>query len=108
MVIAYPGEEWIIKLGHITRTNHAGNRKQAEEGALQQIVEDTKELLEKAKLLIPLLQKGAVCSGDCEPIVEEEPFKSQVVSYQLPDGKWFSIATSGFFGVKLVCKRKGE
>lgn len=105
MVVDSKGGEWIIKLGLITRTNQAGTRKQAEEGALQQLLEDTKALMEKAKELIPLLQKGAVCSGECEPQVQDELPDPQVVSYQLNDGKWFSIATSGAFGMKLVCKR---
>ncbi len=105
MVIECPGSEWIIKLGPISRTNHAGDRAQAEEGALQQVLEDAKEIMEKARPLIPLLQKGAVCAGDCTPEVKEEDPEPQVVSYRLPDGKWFSIATSKVFGVKLECKK---
>lgn len=26
-------------------------------------------------------------------------------SPQLPDGKWFSVASSGIFGYRLVCKK---
>ena len=105
MVISSSESEWVLKLGPISRTNHAGSRKQAEEGALQQVVEDAKNLLELAKPMIPLLLKGALCAGDCEPKVIEEQANPQVVSYQLPDGKWFSIATSKVFGVKLECKK---
>jgi len=37
------------------------------------VLDDAKEILEKAKVLVPLLQKGAVCAGGtCEPKVEEE------------------------------------
>lgn len=105
MVIPGSGSEWIIKLGPITRTNQAANKEQAEEGVLQKISEDVKKLQELAKSLIPLLKEGAVCSGGGEPTEKEDGPEPQVVSYQLLDGKWFSIANSGFFGVKLVCKK---
>lgn len=104
MVIS--GEEWIIKLGPIERTNEAATKEKAEEGALQKIFEDVKKLQELAKPLIPLLKEGAVCPGGGEPVVKEDGPEPQVVSYQLLDGKWFSIATSGSFGVKLVCKKR--
>ena len=105
MVINYPGEDWIIKLGPISRTNQAGTRKLAEEGVTQKIGEAVKEIMEKAKPLILLLQKDAVCAGECEPVVKEDGPEITVVSYQLDKGDWLSIASSGFFGVKLSCKK---
>ena len=105
MVISSPGEEWIIKLGPISRTNQAGSRAQAEEGASQKVDEDAKAIMEKARELVPLFLKGAVCAGDCTPQVKEDMPELTVVSYQLDDGKWFSIASSGFFGMKLTCKK---
>ena len=105
MIVDKSGE-WIVKLGPISRTNQAVTRKQAEEGAVQQILEDTKALMVKAKELVPLLLKGSLCvGGECTPEPEEELAAPQVVSYQLNDGKFFSIASSGFFGLKLVCQR---
>ncbi|MBI2267026.1 MAG: hypothetical protein HYU64_18000 [Armatimonadetes bacterium] len=109
MVISCPGSEWIIRLGPIERTNHAGSRIQAKEGALRQVLDDAKEIMEGARPLIPLLQKGAVCTNGCgEPALREEGPDPQVVCYELPDGKWFAIAASQAFGVKLECKKKGE
>lgn len=104
MVIDSANGEWVMKLGPITRTNHAGTREQAEEGALRQLQDAVTEIMEKAKPLIPLLQVGAICPGQCTPKVLDEFPKPLVVSYQLNDGKWFSIADSGNFGVKLGCK----
>lgn len=99
MIIGDP--DWIIKLGPITRTNHASTKKQSEEGVVLQVKEDVKVIMEIARPLIPLLAKGVTCTtGD--PIVKEEVPVSEVISYQLPDGKWFSIATSKVFGVKLT------
>jgi hypothetical protein len=94
--------DWIIKLGPITRTNHAGNRVQAEEGAVLQVKDDVKVIMDTARPLIPLLSKGVILAGGAEPVVKEEVPVPEVVSYELPDGKWFSIATSKVFGVKLV------
>ena len=96
--------DWIIKLGPITRTNHAGTKKQAEEGAVLQVREDVKAIMEIAKPLIPLLMKG-ISEGE---IAKEEIPVPEVVSYQLPDGKWFSIATSKVFGVKVKDKPREE
>ena len=100
--------DWIIKLGPITRTNHAGTKKQAEEGAALQVKEDVKVIMDTAKPLIPLLSKGVTLAGGAEPVVKEEVPVPEVVSYQLPDGKWFSIATSKVFGVKLVDPKPKE
>ena len=94
--------DWIIKLGPITRTNHAGTKKQAEDGAVLQVKEDVKVIMDTARPLIPLLSKGVILVGGAEPVVKEELPVPEVVSYQLPDGKWFSIATSKVFGVKLA------
>ena len=105
MVISYPGEEWVMKFGPITMTNQAASREKAEEGALMKVNDDVKEIMEKAKPLIPLFLKGAVCSGKCEPQVKEDMPEAEMTSYQLNNGDWFSIASSGFFGVKLVCKK---
>ncbi len=106
MVIECPGSEWVLKLGPVSRTNTASTREQSVQGALQQIREDTRALLDQAKALLPLLQKGAVCAGECgEPEPKEEGIDPQIVSYQLPDGKWFSVASSGIFGYRLVCKK---
>lgn len=105
MIVDSPGGEWVIKIGPVARTNHAGSRKVAEEGAARQALEDARALLEMAKPMIPLLLKGAMCVGDCEPEADVEGPEPQVVSYQLPDGKWFSIAEEKAFGVKLVCRK---
>ena len=94
----------IIKLRPIIRTNHAGNKEQAEEGALQQVKDDVKALMEQGKGLLPLLQKGFVCA-DSEVVVKEEVTVPEVISYELTDGKWFSIAGSKNFGFKLVSKK---
>ena len=100
--------DWIIKLGPITRTNHAGTKKQAEEGATLQVKEDVKVIMEAAKPLIPLLSKGVILAGGAEHVVKEEVPVPEVVSYQLPDGKWFAIATSKVFGVKLAAPKPKE
>ena len=100
--------DWIIKLGPITRTNHAGTKKQAEEGAALQVKEDVKVIMDTAKPLIPLLSKGVIMAGGVEPVVKEEVPVPEAVSYQLPDGKWFAIATSKTFGVKLTEPKSEE
>ncbi len=94
--------DWIIKLGPITRTNHAGTKKQAEEGAALQVKDDVKVIMETAKPLIPLLSKGVTLPGGTEPVIKEEVPVPELISYLLPDGKWFAIATSKVFGVKLT------
>jgi hypothetical protein len=106
VIIDSSGGEWVIKLGPVERTNCEGSREQAEEGAARQLLEDAKEIMEKARTLLPLLVKGAVCPGECEPEVKEESPEPLVVSYHLPDGKWFSIATAKAFGFKLVCRKE--
>lgn len=96
--------DWIIKLGPVIRTNHAGTKKQAEEGAVLQVREDVKVIMETAKPLIPLLMKG-ISEGEAP---KEEVPVPEVMSYQLPDGKWFSIASSKVFGVKVKDKPRVE
>jgi len=110
MVIDCPGSQWVLKMGPITRTNAAASRKQAEDGAPMMIRDAVNEIMDQARPLVPLLQKGAQCAGsECgEPTVKEVTENQQAVSYQLPDGRWFSIGSSGAFGVTLVCKRDGE
>jgi hypothetical protein len=54
MVIKCPGDEWVLKMGPVTRTNEASTRKQAEEGAAQKIDE-------AARPLVLFLMKGAIC-----------------------------------------------
>ena len=100
--------DWIIKLGPITRTNHSGTKKQAEEGAALQVKEDVKVIMDTAKPLIPLLSKGVIMAGGAEPVVKEEVPVLEVVSYQIPDGKWFAIATSKTFGIKLTEPKSEE
>jgi hypothetical protein len=105
-MLACPGSEWVLRLGPLTRTNAAGSREQSEEGARQQVLDDGQELMGKAAAMFPLLSKGAVCSSGCGgPELLEEAPEATVHSFQLPDGKWFSLATSNVFGAKLVCKR---
>lgn len=94
--------DWIVKLGPITRTNHVGTKKQAEDGAALQVKEDIKVIMDTAKPLIPLLSKGVTLTGGAEPVAKEEIPVPEVISYELPDGKWFAIATSKVFGVKLA------
>ena len=63
-------------------------QKRRRNPALVRVLNDAKEILEKAKVLLPLLQKGAVCAGGtCEPKIEEEGAEPQVVCYELSDGK---------------------
>lgn len=107
MIIGYPDGDWIIKLGPVTKTNHAGSQKQAEEGATQKVLDSVKEIMGKARELAPLVQANAVaghatCVSGCELTIKEEIPDPQVLSFQLPDGKWFSIATSKTFGMKLI------
>jgi len=109
IVVECPGSEWIVKLGPVSRINVAGSRKAAEEGALLGIREVVAAVMAKAKDLVPPLQQGAICAGDCgEPEVKEVEAKPTLWSYQLPDGKWFSMASSGVFGYQLVCRRTDE
>jgi len=105
MVINCPGDEWVLKMGPVTRTNEASTRKQAEEGAAQQINDAVKEIMEAAKPLVPLLMKGAICTGDCEPAAKDDGPEVTLETYKLNNGSWFCIASSGFFGVKLACKK---
>lgn len=100
-------KEWIIKLGPIERTNHAEKEKTAEDGALLKIKDAVKEIMEKAESLVPLLQEGVVAPGGfCEPVVKEDEPELSVISYELPDGKWFSVASSGTFGYRLEFKKE--
>lgn len=105
MLIKCPGSEWVVKLGPITRTNTSGSREQSVQGAIAQLEEDSGALLQQAAGLLPLLRKGALCAGDCGlPEPKTEGIDPEVATYQLPDGKWFTLASSGVFGYKLVCK----
>ncbi len=104
-MINCPDAEWVMKLGPITRTNQAESREQSQEGAAQKVLQAVQKIMEKAQPLIPLLKEGAVCAGGGEPEAKEDLPEVQVFSYQLENGKWFSIASSGLFGVKLVCKK---
>lgn len=109
IVIECPGSEWIVKLGPVSKVNVAGGRKAAEEGAALQIRETVTAVMAMAKDMVPLLQQGAVCAGDCgTPEAREVEAKPSVWSIQLPDGKWFSMASSGVFGYQLVCRRADE
>lgn len=105
MVIKCPGDEWVLKMGPVTRTNEASTRTQAEEGAAQKIDEAVKEIMEAARPLVPLLMKGALCAGDCEPLAKDDGPEVTMETYTLNNGSWFCIASSGLFGVKLVCKK---
>lgn len=99
--------DWIIKLGSITRTNHASSPTQSEEGALEQVKEDVKVIMEQAKSLVPLFLK-CVASDEGEPVVKEEIPVPEVISFELPNGSWFSIAGSKVFGFKLVGKKEKD
>ena len=105
MMLGSSDTEWVAKLGPITRTNQAKDREQAESGAKQKVNDAVKAIMEKVRLTIPLLTEGAQCAGGGAPEAKEEPGEVQVWSYQLDDGKWFTQAHSGSFGVKLVCKK---
>lgn len=107
MMINCPGAEWVMKLGPITRTSQAKSRKEAEESAWQKVLDAVDEIMEKAKPLVPLLAEGAVCAGGGELEVREDPATPQAFSYQLEDETWFAYASSGFFGMKLLCRAGG-
>jgi hypothetical protein len=109
MILDCPGSEWVLKMGPLTRTNQAGSRQTAEEGALRQVREAVAELLAGTRPLLPLLTRGARCAGDCgNPRPQEVVPDPAVVSYQLDSGGWLSVASSGSFGWKLVCRPGGE
>lgn len=97
--------EWIAKIGPITRTNQAKSREQAEEGARKKVLDAVQGIMEKVRPAIPLLKEGTQCAGGGEPEAKEDLPEVGVYSYQLDNGDWFCMATSGFFGVKLVCKK---
>lgn len=105
MMLGSSETEWVMKLGPISRTNQAQSREQAESGALQKVDDAVKAIMEKVRPAIPLLKEGAQCSGGGMPEVKEELPDVLVHSYQLDKGDWFSMASSGAFGVKLVCKK---
>lgn len=105
MIVGCPDKEWIIQLGPVTKTNQAGSQKQAEEGAAQKITDAVKEIMDKARELVPLVSSNASCVSGCELTIKEEIPDPQVLSFQLPDGKWFSIASSKVFGMKLVSQK---
>ena len=104
-MITCPGSEWVLRLGPLTRTNAAATRDQAEEGARQHLLVDARELMQKAAEMHELLAQGALAASGCgPPVLVEEPPEATVYAVQLPDGKWFALATSNVFGAKLVCK----
>jgi hypothetical protein len=105
MMLGNPETEWVAKLGPITRTNQAKAKEQAESGARQKVSDAVKAIMEKVRPAIPLLKEGAQCAGGGVPEAKEELGEVQVHSYQLDKGDWFTVASSGAFGVKLVCKK---
>jgi hypothetical protein len=96
--------DWALKFGVIIRTNNANTKEQAEEGAIRQVSEDTKALMEKGKELAKYYIKPGQYPTESKPEIKEEIPVPKAVSYQLNDGKWFTIAESGVFGFKVVVK----
>lgn len=95
MNIAFTESEWVVKFGPVMRTNHAGSKEQAEEGALRQVSDDVFLVMEKGREVVPFFVKGFTCPSGCGgPEVKEEIAVPKVVSYQLSDGKWFSVAVA--------------
>ena len=98
------GSEWVLKLGPIERSNSAGSREQAEAGAKQMLLEDANSLMGSARAMGELLLKGVVAeTGQGDPYIDEELPEANLVSYQLPNGSWFTLARSNFFGLKVSC-----
>ena len=51
-----------------------------------------------------LLLKGVVAeTGQGEPYIDEELPEANLVSYQLPNGSWFTLGRSNIFGLKVSC-----
>lgn len=106
MILGCPGSEWLVKLGPMERTAHAGNRAQVEEGARALLLEAADAVHRKAAELVPLLMEGLGCPTGCgAPEVDEVAPEVELQSYELNDGKWFCIATCSGFGYKAVCRR---
>jgi hypothetical protein len=104
MEMIFIKSDWAVKFEEIIRTNNANTKEQAEEGAIRQITEDTKALMEKGKELAKYYIKPGQYPTESKPEIKEEVPVPKAVSYQLNDGKWFTIAESGVFGFKIVCK----
>lgn len=106
MVLGCPDSEWLVKIGPMERTAHAGSRAQAEEGAKALLLEAAAAVHGRAAELVPLLMEGLRCPTGCGgPETDEIAPEVQLQSYELNDGKWFSIATCSGFGYKAVCRR---
>lgn len=105
-MLGCPGSEWLVKLGPMERTAHAGTRGQAEEGARGLLLEAAGAVQRKAAELVPLLMDRLRCPTGCgAPETDEVPPEAELQSYELNDGKWFCIATCSGFGYKAVCRR---
>lgn len=106
MVLGCPDSEWIVKLGPMGRTVHAGTRSQAEDGAKGLLLEAAAAVQKKAADLVPMLMEGVRCGTGCgAPAAEPVAPEVQLQTYELNDGKWFCIALCGSFGYKVSCKR---
>lgn len=106
MLLGCPGSEWLVKLGPMERTAHAGSRSQAEDGARGLLLEAAQAVQRKAAELVPLLMEGLRCPTGCgAPKGDEVPPEVELQSYELNDGKWFCIASCSGFGYKVICKR---
>lgn len=105
-MLGCPDSEWLVKLGPMERTAHAGNRGQAEDGAKALLLEAAGEVHRKAAELVPLLMEGLRCRTGCgTPVSEQVAPEAELQTYQLDDGKWFCIATCNGFGYKAACRR---
>ncbi len=104
-MLSCPDAEWVVKIGPISRTNQAKSREQAEEGARKKVLDAVQEIMDKVRPVTPLLVEGAQCAGGGAPEAKEDFPEVQVYGYALDDRSWFCLATSGVFGVKLVCKK---
>lgn len=105
-MLASPGSEWVLKMGPLQRQNSAGSRELSESGAKQMLLEDATQLLKAVSELKLQLLKGTVCATGCgaPDLIQETP-DVELHSFQLPNGSWFSLATSNAFGLKVVCKK---
>lgn len=105
-MLGCPDSEWLVKLGPMERTVHAGTRGQAEEGAKGLLLEAAGEIQRKAADLVPLLMEGLRCRTGCgAPTSDPVSPEAELESYQLDDGKWFCIARCTAFGYKVACRR---
>ena len=101
--------EWGVRIGPIRRNNTAGTRQQAEEGAQRMVMEAANALLQASITLGPELVKGVVAPTGCsDPELAQESAEVELSSYQLPNGSWFTLATSNVFGFKVVCKKLAD